>query len=297
MQFTADKISSTKTITNPQTVFVQPNPPPTKLFRFTNALNRDKIMAMDKEVGNIVKKLEAEGLLDNTFIFYYGDNGGFLPGSKGYIKEEGVHVPMVVYVPSKFSHLVPLKLPATTAGFVSFVDLGPTVMNLAGIAIPTEMDGKPFLGKGVTKDMLNARNETYSYADRMDEKYDMVRAIRVGKLKYNRNYEPFNNDALRNNYRYKQLAYGEWDSLFKAKQLNEVQSAFFRPKPVEALYNIQVDPYETKNLAADPAYLKELKQIRRKLDSRETGLPDLAKMQVGRKVETETAVPIRTLAQ
>ena len=138
------------------------------------------------------------------------------------------------------------------------------------------MDGKPFLGKGITATDLNTRNFTYSFADRMDEKYDMVRAIRVGKFKYNRNYEPFHDDALRNNYRYKQLAYDEWDSLYQAKQLNAVQSEFFKPKPAEALYNVDEDPYEINNLAANPVYAKELKRMRMKLDSMETALPDLS---------------------
>jgi arylsulfatase A-like enzyme len=276
MQFTAENRKTVKTITDQNTVFVQPNHPDTKLFRYTNALYRDKIMAMDREVGAIVRELEAEGLLDNTFIFYYGDNGGVLPGSKEYVKDEGVHVPMVVYIPSRYKNLSPLPVPVTTPGFVSFVDLAPTVLNLAGIPIPKEMDGKPFLGKGITATDLSTRNFTYSFADRMDEKYDMVRALRVGKFKYNRNYEPFHDDALRNNYRYKQLAYGEWDSLYQAKKLNVAQAQFFEPKPAEALYNIDEDPYEINNLATNPIYAKDLKRMRTKLDSMETALPDLS---------------------
>ena len=120
MQFTTDKLKTVQTITDQSTVFVQPNHPDTKLFRYTNALYRDKIMAMDKEVGDIVKELEADGLLDNTFIFYYGDNGGVLPGSKGYVKDEGVHVPMVVYVPAKYKNLSPLQVPVTTARVCKF---------------------------------------------------------------------------------------------------------------------------------------------------------------------------------
>lgn len=276
LHFTADKMKDNKTITNPDSVSVQPNHPNTPLFRYTKALYYDKIKAMDEQVGKIVEELEAEGLLQNTIIFYYGDNGGVMPGSKGYLKNEGVHIPMIVYVPVRYKQLAPLKSPATSEAFVSFVDLGPTVLNLAGIPIPKEMDGKPFLGKSISEQQLNARNEAYFFADRMDEKYDMVRAIRVGKYKYNRNYEPFHSEALHNNYRYKQLAFQEWDSLYRAKKLNKVQAAFFEPKPAEALYNIEKDPFELNNLATNPRFANELQRMRFKLDSMERVQPDLS---------------------
>ena len=54
---------------------------------------------MDKEIGILIDELENEGLIDNTIIFYYGDHGGVLPRSKGYIYESGLNVPLVVRVP------------------------------------------------------------------------------------------------------------------------------------------------------------------------------------------------------
>ncbi len=58
------------------------------------------------------------------------------------------------------------------------------------------------------------RDETFSYADRFDEKYDMVRALRKGDYKYLRNFHPYYPDALRNPYRYLQLAYRHWQELY-----------------------------------------------------------------------------------
>lgn len=55
-----------------------------------------------------------------------------LPGSKGYANEAGLHVPLVVYVPPKFEHLVDRPLGSRTDGFVEFVDFGVTVLRLAG---------------------------------------------------------------------------------------------------------------------------------------------------------------------
>ncbi|RED96000.1 sulfatase family protein [Marinoscillum furvescens] len=261
---------------NPDAYQVQPNHPDTELFRYTNAYYRDKIQQMDAQLGEVVEKLEADGLLDDTFIFYYGDHGGVLPGSKGYIYETGLHVPMVVYVPKKYQHLVAAPTGGETDAFVSFVDLGPTVLHLAGVEVPAGMDGKPFLGKAVSAKKLAKRNITYGYADRFDEKYDLVRSVRKGKYKYIRSYQPFTIDGLQNNYRYKQLAYEEWRSLYLDGKLDHAQTAFFEPRPAEMLFDVEEDPYETKNLAKDPQFAKTLRDLRDELHEWVTSMPDLS---------------------
>ena len=276
MHFTAQGMDTIATETDINSFKIQHNHPDTDLFKYTNALYRDKIREMDRQVGKIIKELKEDGRLDDTFIFYFGDHGGVLPGSKGYLYETGLHVPMVVHVPKNYRHLVKSQIGSTINGFVSFIDLAPTVLNLAGISIPKEIDGTAFLGKDIESKELNSRNETYSYADRFDEKYDMVRAVRKGKYKYIRSYQPFNYDGLMNNYRYKQLAYQEWQSLYNDGKLNELQSAFFEARSPEMLFDIDTDPYETKNLADDPAYATTLITMREKLASWVKEMPDLS---------------------
>ena len=124
--------------------------------------------------------------------------------------------------------LSPFKAGTRTSTFVEFVDLVPTVLSLAGIDIPKSIDGKPFLGKKLKKSELEKRNSAFGYADRFDEKYDLVRSLRKGKYKYMRNYQPFNVDGLYNFYRYKMLAYKEWYTLFQDGKLNDIQSQFFK---------------------------------------------------------------------
>ncbi len=214
--------------------------------------------------------------MDNTIIFYYGDHGGVLPRSKGYIYETGIHVPMVVYAPPRWQHLMPLPPGSRTDGFVRFIDLAPTVLHLAGVEVPPQMDGQPFLGLGVTAQNLRDRNAVFSYADRFDEKYDLVRAVRVGKYKYIRNYQPFNVDALYNFYRYKMLIYREWKELFLDGQLNEQQRQFFLPRSAEALYDLEEDPFELNNLADQPAYADTLLALRHRLQHQVKSMPDLS---------------------
>ncbi|GAA4934283.1 sulfatase [Algibacter agarivorans] len=276
VHFSEEKMKSSSTITAIDSVFIQPNHPNTQNFKYTNAFYRDQIQKMDTEVGQVIKALEEEGLLKNTIIFYYADHGGVLPNSKGYLKETGLHVPLVVYLPEKYKNLSPFSIGSSTNAFVSFVDFGATVLNLAGIEIPKTIDGKPFLGKNIKAKKLVKQDEAFGYADRFDEKYDMVRSLRKGNLKYIRNFQPFNIDGLMNNYRYKQLAYSEWKSLFDNGQLRPIQSSFFEPKTSEELYDVENDPFETINLANNPAYTKERSQLRNILNSWIKKMPDLS---------------------
>ncbi len=276
LHFSAEEMATVKNKTLSDSVTPFPYHPDTPTFRYTQARYHDLQMQMDDHHGDWIEKLEEDGLLDDTFIFYYGDHGGVLPRGKGYAYETGLHVPLVVYVPKNWAHLVDAELGSRVKGFVSFVDFAPTALHLAGVAIPPHMDGKPFLGKGVTLDELNKRDEAFGYADRFDEKYDLVRTLRKGKYTYMRNYQPFNFDGLWNQYRYRMLAYMEWWELYQAGKLNEAQRQFFEPRPAEALYDVEADPYEVNNLAGDPAYAGVLKDMRQRLAKKVKSINDLS---------------------
>ena len=276
LHFPAKLMESYEPVTDPESVALFPNHPDTELFRFTAAYYRDKILSIDTIVGRVLKDLEEAGELENTFVFYFGDHGGVLPGSKGYVYETGLHVPLVVRVPENFKHLVDFRKGDRASGFVDFVDFGPTVLELAGVDLPGGIDGIPFLGEDVSKKEVEQRDQSYGYADRFDEKFDMVRTLRRGSFKYMRNYQGFNYDGLQNNYRYKCLAFEQWREMYQQEELDDIQSAFFEARPPEALYDLEADPYETRNLADDPEYSEVLKELRDELGSWVRDLPDLS---------------------
>jgi arylsulfatase A-like enzyme len=265
-----------KYIIDPAKVKLFPYHPDTPAMRRKYAQYLTMNHDVDAEVGKLIKQLEKEGVMDDTFIFHYGDHGGVLPGGKGYAHNDGLQVAMVVYVPKNWQHLAPAKAGTRIDGFVEFVDLSATVLNLAGIEIPTQIDGKPFMGKGVTLEELNKRDTAIGYADRFDEKYDQVRFIRKGKYTYWRNYQPFNFDGLHNFYRYKQEVFREWRDLAQAGKLNKTQTAFFKARPPEQLFDIEKDPHEINNLAKDPAYVNVLLEMRNELKTKIESLPDVS---------------------
>lgn len=266
LHFDKERMNSYSPTDDPAQVRLFPQFPDTPLFRYTMAYHRDKIREIDDWVALQVKELAEAGVLEDTFIFYFGDHGGVLPGSKGYLYETGLNVPLVIRVPENWKHLVPYQKGDSPEAFVSFIDFAPTVLRLAGLEVPKAMDGKPFLGKGLSKELLESRDQAYGHADRFDEKYDMVRSFRKGKWKYIRSYQPWYPDALQNNYRYKMLAFAEWRTLHEDGKLNKMQGAFFEAKPVEMLYDLERDPFETDNLAADPTNTSVLKGMREGLN-------------------------------
>lgn len=276
LHFSQEVYETQATITDPDEVFVAPYHPDTELFRYTVAKYHDNMRKVDQQIGAVVNQLEQDGLLDDTFIFYFGDHGGVLPRGKGYAYESGLHVPLVVHVPENFKGLAPWKVGSEVDGFVQFIDFGATTLQLAGVAPPSGIDGKPFLGKGITREQVNAQDSAFGYADRFDEKYDLVRTLRKGKYEYIRNYQPFNFDGLQNNYRYIMLAYREWRELYRAGKLNEAQKLFFETRPVEQLFDIEADPYEVNDLSGDPSYAETLKEMRGLLQTKVKAIGDLS---------------------
>lgn len=276
LHFSEDSYQNDTTTHDPGEVNLPPYFPDTPLFRYTYARYLDNIQKVDDIVGATVKKLEDDGLLEDTFIFYFGDHGGVLPRGKGYAYESGLHVPLVVRVPENWKELAPLAPGATTEGFVSFIDFAPSVLRLAGLPVPSEMDGKAFLGADIDLAEFSQRNTAYGYADRFDEKYDLIRTLRVGDWKYVRSFQPYYPDGMQNNYRYFMLAYREWRDLFDQGKLGADQRQFYERKSPELLFNLSTDPHEVSNLSGASEHQARLVAMREQLTQKLKAMPDLS---------------------
>jgi len=290
LHFKKGAITNVATKHDPKDITLAPIYPDTPTFRYTHARTLDNHLKADNQMANLIAQLEKDHELENTFIFYFGDHGGVLPGSKGYLFEIGLSVPLVVRVPENFKHLLGKGLAkenTRVSGLVSFIDFAPTALALAGIAIPSEYTGQSFLSTDTSLHDLNKRDVVFGQADRFDEKSDLVRSIRKGNFKYIRNYQPYYPDGLHNYYRYKQLAFQEWRNLFKQGKLTAQQAAFFEPKTAEALFDLSNDPYETNNLAADAKFQPKLIQLRNLLRKKQQTSPDLGFIAESKLVQTD----------
>lgn len=257
-------------------VVVPPYLPDTPLTRYTKTHYLKQIEAIDVQVGRLIDQLRTAGVLDQTIIFFFGDHGGVLPRSKGYLYDSGLHVPLVVRFPDAFKKLSPIAISSRVGGTVEFVDFANTVLRLAGLNEEPQYDGRAFLGDGLQAAAIEQRDTSFGYADRFDEKCEMVRSLKVGKWKYIRSFEPFSPDGLHNDYRYKMLAYQQWRAQFTAGELNPVQRAFFEPKPAERLFDLENDPHEVHDLADVAAHRETLLRMRQQLTERLKTLPDLS---------------------
>ena len=248
---------------------VPPYHPDTETVRRDWAHYYDQMTLMDEQVGGILNELEESGEAENTIIFYYGDHGGALPGAKRFMNQRGLRVPLIVYFPPKFDHLKPDE--DRTERLVSFVDFPATLLSLAGIEPPEFMDGKPFLGKYETE----PRDYVHMYRGRMDERYDLTRAVRDKELLYVRNYMPQRIYGQYLWYLWRAPTMQVWEEEYLAGNLNAIQRQFFEPKPAEELYLISEDPWSVNNLADDPAYASDLNRLRRANSDWVRGIRDL----------------------
>lgn len=150
----------------------------------------------DQHIGKCLKTLEEKGLLDNTIIIATSDHGMPFPRIKGQVYEDGFHTPFVVRWGKG------IKPGRVVNDFITFPDLAPTLLELAGIAKHPQMTGKSFL------DVLKAEKSgtvdpTRDHTILGKERHDMgrtdgnlitvsypARAIRNEKYLYVRNFKP-----------------------------------------------------------------------------------------------------------
>ncbi len=244
---------------DPKKMSIPPYHPRTPEMEHDWAQYYDYIERMDAWVGEQLKELEENGLLENTIVFYYADHGGILGRSKRYIYESGTRIPLIVRIPDKYKHLFPNMGKGTKVDrLISLVDLAPTLLSIAGIPKPAYMQGNAFLGHDKTEDP----EYVYMFRGRMDERYDLSRAVRDKKYRYIRNYMPHRIYGQHIAYLWEAPSVGSWEQAYLNGKCNEVQSRFWQSKPAEELYDTENDPWEVVNLAGKSEYKEVLERMR-----------------------------------
>jgi len=205
---------------------------------------------------------------------FYSDHGAGIPFYKRWLYDSGLKVPLIVRIPKKYEHLSPHKKGTKTDELVSFTDLAPTLLRLSNIEIPKHMQGRAFLGKNLSME----RDYVYASRDRMDERYDMQRAVRSKKYKYIRYYEfakPF----------VQYMNTPEKGDIMKAIRISNTngnlpdagKKLMAISKPLEELFDIVNDPFELNDLSKNPNYQNILNEMRQahtewSLEINDTGL-------------------------
>jgi N-sulfoglucosamine sulfohydrolase len=244
-------------ITDLERVIVPPYYPDTPLIRQELARMYDNIADMDTQVGEILKQLDADGLADNTIVFYWSDHGDGVPRSKRSLYDSGLRVPLMIRAPEMSAAI------ANTANdqLVSMIDLAPTVLALAGVEIPAHLQGRVLIGPQAA-----SRVPEYVFAarDRMDIEYDMMRSARDGRFLYIRNFAPELPYAGHIIYRNQSAIMQEWLRLQAERALTGAAALWMRTsRPAEELYDTMSDPHQIRNLASEMAHADRLERMRK----------------------------------
>jgi len=219
----------------------------------------DVITALDRWVGERLEELDKAGLADRTIVIFWSDHGVGLPRAKRWLYDSGMHVPMIARIPPKFRTGGQGEPGTVDDRLVSLMDLGPTALNLAGLKVPEHVQGRAFLGPNLPP----PREYVFGARDRMDERYDVIRAVRDKRYKYIRNYEPWKTYYQYMNTPEKGATMREIRRVHAEGKLPPAAAKFMTPtKPVEELYDLENDPHELANLAESPDHRKVLHRMR-----------------------------------
>jgi arylsulfatase A-like enzyme len=247
--------------TPPGAVLVPPYYPDTPVVRADLARHYDNVAQMDAAVGAVLARLAADGLADSTIVVWMTDHGDGLPRAKRELFDSGLHVPMIVRRPEAFR---PRGAVAGSADerLISSIDLAPTLLELAGVAPPAYLRGRSFASPDAPP-----RELVYAARDRMDEVVDRQRAARDARFKYIRSDHPDLPGAEPIWFRDLVETSRELRRLHEAGALTPEQELWFQPPGRERLYDTAADPFELRDLAADPAHAAELARLRAALDA------------------------------
>ena len=221
------------------------------------------IQGMDKDLGDILS-LSKTLFGDNYVFLFSSDHGSQWPFGKWNLYDYGIHVPLVISTPDY------AKKGTRTNAMVSWVDIFPTLIDMAGGKSPEGIDGKSFASI-LAKPEQKHRDFIYT-THSADTDYNIypIRSVRTEEFKYIHNLFPEylhtnHSDILR-----KDGAGGYWDSWDESAKNNKVSKSItdkYFVRPEFELFDLKKDPKEQNNLVNNPAYEKEEAQLKELLET------------------------------
>lgn len=223
---------------------------------------------IDKRFGQIRKLINQYLDPANTLTAFTSDHGLAWPFAKWSLYETGIRTSLLVSWPGK------IKPNTTTNAMVSWIDLIPTLIDLAGGKEPNGIDGKSFADVLLGKKSLHRKVIYATHKGDTDKNVYPIQSVRVGNWKYIRNlYPEFAYTTYTDVFGTKNLqiaAHGKhagrhWNSYIQVAKTDPEAAAFLRDyhsNPAEELYRIDEDPFEQNNLATLKEHLEKLISLR-----------------------------------
>ena len=220
----------------------------------------ENIQIMDTQVGEVINNLKEDGLWDNTIFIFTTDHGDCLPRSKREGFVSGTHVPLIMHVPDKYKPDWMPKNGKAVDRMVSFEDLAPTILGYAGV------DKLPYMN-GVDLSQDKPEERQYIFADRARMDFTDLRSyfVKDNDFQYVRNFS-HNPNGSTVEFRDYLSSVDDLNQGHKNHTLTAEQEIWFTEKPDEELYDLNADPEQLNNLAADPKYKATLDRFRDVMD-------------------------------
>lgn len=218
----------------------------------------DEIKRFDYYIGEVVRELQYQKVLENTLIIIMSDNGRPFPHSKTRLNDRGIKTPFVMYWKEKITDNTVCN------SLVSVIDIAPTILNLTGISIPEQFQGRSF-DRLINAPKSDFRN--YIFAEHNWHDYEAHgRMVRNKDFMYILNSRPMKAQLGPADV----VSSPSFNSLEKLKfegSLSGIQGDIFTvPRSKEELYDLNKDPHQSKNLAKDPRYYVTLMKFRKLLE-------------------------------
>ena len=215
----------------------------------------DTVRITDWHVGQVMKRLGKEGLLENTLVIFFTDHGISHARGKQFLYDEGTHIPLIIRGPG-------MPKGKKRNDLVEHIDIAALSLAAAGIKIPKKMEGS---------DILNASHKpkeaVYGARDRCGEAADRVRSVRAEDYLYIKNFYPQRPHLMPSNYKDSKIIIKRLRELHAGGKLDPLaEKLLFSPTRLpEELYLYGKDRWQTDNLANDPKHAKALEDMRKRL--------------------------------
>jgi N-sulfoglucosamine sulfohydrolase len=261
---THSRLLAGKKLMDPSRVTVPPYYPDNELYRKEVALHYDMVLSKDIEIGRILKRLEKDGLADDTIVIFFTDHGAAnLLRNKQFCYEGGINVPLLIQWPKNF----PITKPGLVNNdLVNTLDIGVTTLAFAGIDPQPHMEGKDLFSKE-----YKPREYVIAARDRCDYTIDRIRAVVTPRYKYIRSFltdRPYLQPQYRDHYGKYAGAYKTLIELRNSGKMTDAQKTFCGEERVpHEFYDLKNDPHEIRNLANDPVYAIEFRRHQQILET------------------------------
>ncbi len=242
--------------TDPEEVTLPPYYPRDPVLLRDWAAYLDTVRFTDKHVGEVLARLEKEGILDQTLVIFMTDHGISHARGKQFLYDEGTHVPLVVRGPGIAKGKVRDDL-------IEHIDLAAISLAAAGLPLPPVMQGRDVFAKS-----YQPRAAVFAARDRCDETVERLRSVRTDRFLYIRNFYPQRPHLQPNAYKDGKDIVDMLRFLDAAGMLDpKMEKLLFSPtRPPEELYEWTTDRWQVNNLAADPTHKGTLESLRARLD-------------------------------